>query len=413
MTTQVANTIGTSSRDYSTLALWAAAIAVNMTTTRSNTTIAGSTASTIVLDALASASNNFYNGLAVWCDARATEKRLITAYNGTTKVATIGALNGSNTTWDNTPGTEAFTIDAISSLGNAYNDSEFTAGVTISGNTTSSTSTITLTAASGQSAFDTGSNPLTYDQSKGVGISAAGDGSNALVRSSVDNTIVTRLQIKNTIGSYSAAALKLTGSGSYCDKILLTGVGANAYSTSGGGALTIINGAKAYNFIVIQSRSAGATYNLAYIYNASKAYNGTIACPTGLTAAALGINLVYSGNIGKNLAVFGTTNDSGGAGSGTYTTCYTDDTSPTANFTGSLVYANQFTNITNASQDFRPKAGADILNNATDIHVAEPLTGTDIVGTARPSGSGWDGGCWELVAAGGAVVPKLPIMGAG
>lgn len=410
MTTQVANTIGTSSRDYSTHALWAAAIAINMTTTRSAMTVAGSTASTIVLDALASASNNFYNGLVVSCDARPTEKRLITAYNGTTKIATIGALNGSSATWANTPGTEAFTIDAVSSLGNSYNDSEFTAGVAISGNTTSSTSTITLTAAAGQSYVDNAGVQTTahkYDQSLGVGIKANGDSTNALVRSAVNNTIITRIQVKNTVSTYSSAGLSIIGSGSYCNQVIIEGLGRHGYA--GAGALTIINSAKAYNFTVIQSRSE-ASVLVAIDANCSL-FSGTIVCPTGLTPAGIGVDSYYAGNIGKNLNVFGVTADT--AGSGTWTTCFTDDTSPSTGFTGSLTYANQFVNVTNASKDFRPKAGGNILNVGTDTHVAEPLTATDIVGTVRPQSTGYDGGSWELVVASGAVVPKLSVMGVG
>jgi len=62
----------------------------------------GSTVGSIVLDAGASSANDFYKGLSVIWNG---EERLITAYDGATKIATIGAFNGSDSAFSGTPGT--------------------------------------------------------------------------------------------------------------------------------------------------------------------------------------------------------------------------------------------------------------------------------------------------------------------
>lgn len=97
--------------------------------------------------------------------------------------------------------------DGNSYVGEAYNDSEFTAGATFSDHVTDATHTITVTAAAGQSFQDHASvrtNPLKYDQTKGVGISctttytvgfqpSVNDGSVV-----IDYLTISRLQWKQT-----------------------------------------------------------------------------------------------------------------------------------------------------------------------------------------------------------------------
>ena len=68
----------------------------------------GSTVSTIVLDGNASATNDFYKDLYVTVG---NDTRVITGYDGTTKTATVGALNGSTSTFTTAPSTgDQFTI---------------------------------------------------------------------------------------------------------------------------------------------------------------------------------------------------------------------------------------------------------------------------------------------------------------
>lgn len=76
--------------------------------TRSNNCQAGSTNSTIKLDAGASAVDNFYNNCLVTNNG---ETRVIVSYVGATKIATIGALDGSAATWTTAPTTgSAYTV---------------------------------------------------------------------------------------------------------------------------------------------------------------------------------------------------------------------------------------------------------------------------------------------------------------
>lgn len=68
--------------------------------TYANTAGTGSTVSSVVFDAGASDTNDFYNGLTVTVNG---EKRQITDYDGATRTATIGAYNGSSATFSAAP----------------------------------------------------------------------------------------------------------------------------------------------------------------------------------------------------------------------------------------------------------------------------------------------------------------------
>ena len=63
-------------------------------------------------------------------------------------------------------------------------------------------------------------------------------------------------------------------------------------------------------------------------------------------------------------------------------------------------------NTTTASRDFRPKAGADTIDNGT---TDSTNAATDLIGTSRPSGSAYDIGAEEYVTVGGgsSIVPIL------
>ena len=90
-----------------------------------NSSGTGSTVSTIVLDAGASTANDFYKNLIVTVNG---EQRLITAYDGTTKTATVGALNGSSATFAAAPSAAgAFTIRRNAAL---LNDGQIQAAMT-------------------------------------------------------------------------------------------------------------------------------------------------------------------------------------------------------------------------------------------------------------------------------------------
>jgi hypothetical protein len=84
------------------------------------------------------------------------------------------------------------------------------------------------------------------------------------------------------------------------------------------------------------------------------------------------------------------------------------DTTATTDFTGSAVSkagSDQFTNVTDGSEDFSLKAGAFLIDFGTGA------LATDIVGTSRSSP---DVGAFEFVAeGGGTILPQMMMMGVG
>ena len=78
----------------------------------------------------------------------------------------------------------------------------------------------------------------------------------------------------------------------------------------------------------------------------------------------------------------------------------TDLASPPTGWTGGKTYTSQFvdTGTTVGNRDFRAKTGADILDAGTTDSTNVP-NANDIAKTARPQGSAWDIGAWELVVA--------------
>ena len=115
-------TIETESRSDNLFATGVSAIPTNSTAVEigngaivgafsySQTAGSGSSTSTIVLDAGASATDNYYKGLVVRWNG---EDRVIAAYDGASRTATVGAFNGSSTTWSATPqAADSFSIRA-------------------------------------------------------------------------------------------------------------------------------------------------------------------------------------------------------------------------------------------------------------------------------------------------------------
>jgi hypothetical protein len=75
-------------------------------------------------------------------------------------------------------------------------------------------------------------------------------------------------------------------------------------------------------------------------------------------------------------------------------------------------FANQFQNISSISTaDARLKIGADCVNNGTTAS-GDIGTSQDIAGTIRPQGAAWDIGAWELVMAAAAFSGNVIGLGA-
>ena len=315
---------------------------------------------------------------------------------------------------------------AISGLGtlsqpaviNMWNDAEWAmSNVSISGNSTTSTNTLTIQPAAGEGFKDNANvqtNALCYNQANGIGI-ASNSNYNGPLLLAQDWVRVVGLQFRGNTASNSIA-LQSNGAAtvnSIVDSCIMdNGAASNAAqaavldgnNTSGGG-ITLRNCV----FIVNSSATAiGSAYGV-------NAYNCTVVRvgATSPTGTAFGHNY-GTARVIKNCAVFGFTTLEGGGGPSTATTNATDLASPPAGWTGSLTYASQFvdTGSTAANRDFRLKAGAGLLNAATTDTTNIP-TAADIVGTSRPQGSAWDIGAWELVVAAATFVPYSPTAMAG
>ncbi len=395
MTTAVVKVIGTGG-DYTSfstgLADWEAAKPVDLTAFRTNTTQAGSTSSTIVLDSGATASD--YVGHAVWCNARPSEKRLIVSGSGAT--ATIAELRdssevASNSTWDNTPGTEDFTIDSCIWEGRVFG--ALTDAFSLGGSTTSLSKYTKLTPVIGGSFIDdvnAATNPLRFDN--GVGASIV----NNSYGSGIDNNAneafrLENLQIAN-VYYYGVCATFINtlqpGSMSRC---ILEQFGPGpAFQIYGSGAV-------ATNSVAIH-RNAGTINNIALVMNSSRAVNCLFVRPSDLTPAIAGVTGVYAAASLKNCGVFGASAVYSGTDPNS-TTNLTDLASPAGGWTGGVAFDNTtFENTLDGTHDFRPVSGSALIDaGTTDVIYGTP----DIIGTVRPVGSAYDVGPWEFVSGGG------------
>lgn len=413
MATQVVKTIGTSSRDYSTLQSWEDDLPSAPIRSRASTTQAGSTSSTIVLDTGASAVNNFYKGHAVWCDARSSEKRLITAYDGTTKIATIGSLNGSSATWDNTPGTEAFTVDEVQCQGEVYNDSEFTIGGTawvleINGpdfTLVSATAYFSLTAATGQSFQDHANvrtNALRYNASNGVGVRKTYNFSGC-IRARVHYTRISRLQCKHdgTVGNQ--IALWTTESSEANNCLVKDCLVQSAQSTPFGMFLS-----QAVNVVSIAMDASSSGFSCK---NSSTMTACVVLRPSDRTPAGTAVIGTYGTNTMRSCALFGFTTLTTGTWHATNSKNNATDLSsglPGINNQHSVTYSQTtpFTDADKDSLDLRAIEGTALINNGFLNAVLGP---SDISKTVRSDPPTI--GAWEVLVSGLRVRIDEPVIG--
>lgn len=287
--------------------------------------------------------------------------------------------------------------------GECYNDSEFvTAGTVLvmGGITTDSTRYPELTAATGQSFIDhasVSSNARKYDASKGVGLRSSG-----IYTYAVDNGLgvsyarFSRLQFQR--GSNAGWSVYQENS---------TDNDWNQCIFEGGETRVSGGGTRIRNSLIISDK--GAT-GLRLKYGAD-AYNCTVVWPSDVSnTGTTGIVSNDSGNIVQNTAVFGFATASSGTFDTTNSKNNATDLGSIVGASGNQVsktYANQFQNTTTASRDFRPKAGADTIDNGT---TDSTNAATDLIGTSRPSGSAYDIGAEEYVTVGGGGSSIVPIL---
>lgn len=325
----------------------------------------------------------------------------------TTVTSTIGTTGRDYSTvqaWEDACPANLVTADQVW-RGECYNDSEFTVAGTvlaIGGMTVDSTRYLELTAASGQSFIDhasVSSNARKYDATKGVGLRATNAFGYAVDNGGgVNYCRFSRLQFQGgTHAAGTTCVYQENSTDNDWNQCIFGGPG----ETRVGGIGTRIRN----SLIIADKGSVG----LRPKYGAD-VYNCTIVWPSDVSnTGTTGIVSNDSGNIVQNTAVFGFATASSGTFDTTNSKNNATDLGSIVGASGNQVsktYANQFQNTTTASRDFRPKAGADTIDNGT---TDSTNAATDLIGTSRPSGSAYDIGAEEYVTVGGgsSIVPIL------
>lgn len=313
----------------------------------------------------------------------------------TTVTKTIGT-GGDYTTlqsWEDAAPANLVTVDQIWQ-GQCFNQEFFSSSsglLNVSGSTSDATRYKELTTYAGASFIDNANvqtNALRYNASNGAGIRGTYPWT-APVSVGEAYFRISRLQIASNTGrAFGVTA----ATGFVMDKCIVE----NSSTASGSESLSLYGAGIVKNTLVV-GRSTGA---LAALSNGASAYNCTFA-RTGTSTSNIFVGN-YSSTTLKNCAFFGgATTLASGSSVRTYTTCYTDTASPPTGCT-TVAYdtstGSGFQNKTDATRDFRIKTGSALLDvGTTDTTNAA----ADIVGTARPQGSAYDVGAWELVVATG------------
>lgn len=283
--------------------------------------------------------------------------------------------------------------------GEAYNDSEFTAAVTISGMTTDATRYVELTVAAGQSFVDQDdkrSNPLRYDQSKGVAVTAT----TQTIRIQADHTRLSRFQCKAT-GSHGSS-LTIESSNCLVEKLI-----SRASTAAGHGNTCTLSGAatntKIKNAIFYSNRygcalgGPGGTGN--EWHHCTFLSNGVAGTPFTTKSNNHTQNAKFYNCAVFNYSAFYDASD----GQIThFQNCVTNFANPgdIDDATGTLwskTYANQFvaTGNVDTTHDARAKSGGDLLGNGNAGVSGTPTD--DLFGYTRQASPTI--GAWERVTA--------------
>lgn len=293
---------------------------------------------------------------------------------------------------------------AAPEIGEMYNDGEFAGSASnmdINAPVTSVSNTITLRAATGQSFMDhatKATNPLIYDQSKGVGINLAG--SQAHLRCSVNYFTLERIQIKRSSALYGQAVFEVnTGPTSQTVLVQNCIFGKDATGTN---TVVEIRRQIIRNCLIYDSSASanialrfGSGYSGGYALNCTVVKNNASAGGTGISAS-------YTPRAVNNCAVFHFTTAFATASGGSYTGNYnaTDAASgaPGANSQHNVSFSTSVgAKFVSLTADFRIQDGSALQNAGNTDATNAPL---DIIGTTRGLTTAGDIGAWEVEAAG-------------
>lgn len=304
-------------------------------------------------------------------------------------------------------------------VGNVYNDSEFTSAsniLTISGEKTDATHTITLQAGPGQSFRDNANvqtNRLAYVAANGVAIRVTGSYTTAVIVAS-DYVTFKGLQLKGDgVPTYILGVGGATPSNLVVEDCIFHGAGrANVNDIIVdifGGSSNIIR-----NSLVIVATSNSCTG--VGLGNGSYAVGVTVVRPFNFIASGKAFTSSYHTSIVRDCAIFGfTANATGTFDSDGHNACESGaGTIPgsTGNLTSVAYSTSTFVQPSAASnlEDFRLVTGAALVNAGVTDTTNIPSS-DDIAGTVRPQGSAWDIGCWELVLFKPGFVQRQSIVG--
>ncbi len=274
--------------------------------------------------------------------------------------------------------------------GSCYNDSEFAVAGNVAlfggGTVTDATRYILLDCGAGQSFRDNANvrtNALYYNATNGVGLRNTGSAGRTIDSHSQGGIIFNGLQIQGDSGSNGA---------------LYTGQSGDTVGTTYNnciivGTEMVLNGPLTFNNCLIVNTQGPFTR----VFSIETADTYAFKYCTFIAAPSLAVycNFDAAATVNyTNCAFFGggTSSFSSGSGTSNFTNCMTDITGTTG-LTGGKTFANQFTSTTN---DFRAKAGADLINAGT------PIGGitTDISGFTRNVSTPTIG-AWEVAGGGG------------
>ena len=308
--------------------------------------------------------------------------------SGATCVLTSGTADNVGVIWEGQCQNQEFT-----SAGN---------GVVVSGSTSSATAYKKLTTVAGASFRDNvnvQTNALRYNASNGAGIRTTTTA--FAVAGSFNESYCQSLNLQFSCDLTDQKGHASTGANERHENLIIEGRLTVADAAQGSARFTG-SGTIAVNVLVVQ-RAASASHIVGTGTGTPSFYNCTFVCPDDLASPT---QVIFSGASGtvtvQNCGLFaGDSTKAIKSGSATFnfTTSHSDISGTTG--VTQVTYSSQFENVNNATRDYRLKTGAGMIDSGT---TDATNAGVDIAGTARPSGSSYDTGCWEKVQAGGADV---------
>lgn len=313
-------------------------------------------------------------------------------------------------------------------VGQLWNDGPITTTsgtpfLTLTGHTTTTTNTITLKCATGESIRDKLAGQTTafaFNSANGVSFVMPSSGVGAINYFAISDANVTLdgLQVQDPNSASGSTILQMNAGGT------VTGCIFDGYSQTGGATMiqfSTAGSAILRNSLIIDRApvSGSLTFGIETNITSLHVANCTIVGINSPSNAASVFNNSTGSLTTTNCAIinYAAANCGLAPNGGTSTLQYCLFTNSASGLGGtngagnvfSVTASNQFINATN---DFRLKAGSAALNAATP-DTSDIPNSDDIARVTRPQGTAWDIGAWELVAAAPSVtLPSIAAPGA-